>query len=366
MLRKREMAKPTLHSLQNGSSCRTISLDGNTKNADTAEPELSSDFLQFLSVTENTGLYRAQVAVEGGTPQLGNHAKTTTEKPIDPAKLKALKCGEFSVKTPEDNTVVNITGMLVFADTIVVSDYYNFALKLFDQKGKFLSSVHTHLKHKHMVYGLTSICSNIFVSCDVADDKVRLWTLHDKTIVCEDTAYDVVYPSYGIHYDGAYYVLLHSDHNSTTVLDTQGMQIRKIVIREVFGKKIKLSWGIHIGNATHNIYVSCEPYNSGVLCISVEGDPLWFSSLAGDTMGITSIQGVLCVAKMKERSAILLNKSGEFMGQLLEKDMFKDSPICVHYDESSQILFIAYDWKCVIRQFHTSDFYFRQTLDADT
>ena len=79
MLRKREMVISTLHSLQNVSRSRTITLDGNTKNADTAEPELSSDFLQFLSVTENTGLYRAQVAVEGGTPQRGNQAKTTTK-----------------------------------------------------------------------------------------------------------------------------------------------------------------------------------------------------------------------------------------------------------------------------------------------
>ena len=65
---------------------------------------------------------------------------------------------------------------------------------------------------------------------------MRLWTLHDETIVCEDTAYDVDHPSYGIHYDGAYYTLLHRDHNATTVLDTQGVQIRKIVIREAFGK----------------------------------------------------------------------------------------------------------------------------------
>ena len=68
---------------------------------------------------------------------------------------------------------MNITGMLFLGDTIVVSDYYNFALKLFDQKGKFLSTVHTYLKYKQKVFGLTCICSNGFASCDVADDKVR-------------------------------------------------------------------------------------------------------------------------------------------------------------------------------------------------
>ena len=346
------MAIPTLHSLQNDSRSRIITLDGNTKNADTAEYELSSDFLQFLTVTENTGLYRAQVAVEGGAPQRGNHANRTAEKLIDPAKLKAEKCGEFSVKTPEDSTVVNITGMLVLGDTIVVSDYYNFVLKLFDQKGTFLSSVYTYVKYKHMVYGLTRISSNRFASCDIADDKVRLWALRDETIVCEDTAYDVDHPSYSIHYGMTYYALLHRDHNAITVLDTQGKRVRKIFIREAFSKKIKLSWCVHMDSATHNIYVSCESDNSGVLCISVKGDPLWFSSLAGDTVGITSIQGLLCVANIKDRSVNLLNKTGEYMGQLMKNNMLKDSPICVHYDGSSQTFFVAYDGKCVIRNFH--------------
>ena len=89
MLRKREMAKPTLHSLQNGSRSRTITLDGNTKNLDTAEPELSSDFLQFSTVTKNTGLYRAQVAVEGGAPQRSNHANRGCRKTNRSSKTKS-------------------------------------------------------------------------------------------------------------------------------------------------------------------------------------------------------------------------------------------------------------------------------------
>ena len=109
-----------------------------------------------------------------------------------------------------------------------------------------------------------------------------MWALHNETIVCEDTAYDVDHPSYGINCDGAYYALLHRDHNAITVLSTQGRRVGKIVITEAFGKKIKLSWGIHIDSATHNIFASCESDNSGVLCVSMEGDPLWFSSLAGD------------------------------------------------------------------------------------
>ena len=82
------------------------------------------------------------------------------------------------------------------------------------------------------------------------------------------------------------------------------------------------------------------------------GDPLWFSPLAGDTIGFTAIQGVLCVANTKDRSVNLLNKTGEHIGHHLNKDRLTDSPFCSHYDDSSQTFFVAYDGKCVIRDFH--------------
>ena len=128
----------TSHSLQKVSKSHTlIDLDpqgGNSKTADTSEIELSSDFLQYLSVRENTGLYRAQVAVDGGASARKDNTKITTERDVklksaadrstDPAKLRPDKCGEFGIKRPDDKKDVYISGILALSGKVIVNDAF--------------------------------------------------------------------------------------------------------------------------------------------------------------------------------------------------------------------------------------------------
>ena len=211
------------HTLQKISKSHTLidldPPDGNTKNVDTTEKELSSDFLQYLTVRENTGLYRSQVSrIDGAcVEELGEGAKTVSDKATPPAGLKADKVCEFNVRRPEDKENARITGVLTLADKVIVGDLYNQNLKLFDQKGNFLKSFDTNTNHMHRVFGLTSIGSNRFATCDYSHNrKVCLWTLHAETIVCQDTAYDVDAISHGIQYDGLFYAVLHGDDNAIT------------------------------------------------------------------------------------------------------------------------------------------------------
>ena len=150
--------------------------------------------------------------------------------------------------------------------------------------------------------------------------------MRGKVIVTEDTSYDVDHNSHGIHYNGIYYCVLHRWDNAITILGTQGRQVRKIVMKEAFGKKIEFGgWDIHMDTTTHNIYLPCRGDNSGALCLSVEGDPLWFTPLEGRLGGITEIDGVLCVSDYIAGHGLqMVCKSGKYIEKLLCQVMLKE------------------------------------------
>ena len=104
--------------------------------------------------------------------------------------------------------------------------------------------------------------------------------------------------------------------DATTVLDIQGIQVRKILMEKgVYGRENFVGWDIHMDSATHNIYVTCWGANSGVVCLSVEGELQWFSPLAWKHWGITEIHGVLCVTDTRERCLHLMSKTGSIGGR---------------------------------------------------
>ena len=76
----------------------------------------------------------------------------------------------------------------------------------------------------------------------------------------EGTSYDVDHNSHGIHYNGIYYCVLHRLENAITILDKQGRQIRKIAMKEAFGKKIEFGgWDIHMNITNHPISSNSHP-----------------------------------------------------------------------------------------------------------
>ena len=313
------------------------------------EAELSSDFVDQLTVTENTVLYRAQVAVdrevkqeegeERGAVTKRNENKGTkkgssskqeeteisegTTKQNETLKsdriVKDSKIEQFSIKRPDDKKNAEVRGILVLTQNIIIADSPNKKLKLFDLSGVYLSSVGS----KHRVWGITAVEGNCFATCGT-DTQVHLWTLRGKTIVTEDKSYDLDHDSHGIHYNGTYYCVLHRRDNAITVLDTQGRQVKKIVRKEAFGKEIEFGWDIHMDTTTHNIYVPCWGNNGGVLCLSVRGEALWFTPLNGALKGIIEIDGVLCVSDRKTGGGIHnVSKTGNYKGKLLDSDILK-------------------------------------------
>ena len=106
-------------------------------------------------------------------------------------------------------------------------------------------------------------------------------------------------------------------------------------------------------SATHNIYVSCGPNNSGVLCVSMEGDPVWFSPLT-KPIGITEINGVVCVADIVDRCIHLMTKMGEYKKRLLDKDVLINKPWYMSFDKSKENIFLTYYGKDVVHVFHVS------------
>ena len=344
-------------------------LQETTESAD--EAELSSDFLEQVTVTENTVLYRAQVAVDrevqkeegaehgavtkrdknkwttkgsssaqGETANLGYGTEKKDETTSSHTLAKDSKIGEFSIKRPDDKKNAVVRGILVLSQNIIVADSPNKKLKLFDMNGVYLSSVDS----KHCVFGVAAVNENCFATCGTRE-QVRLWTLRGKTIVTEDISYDVDHISHGLHYNDTYYCVLHRESNAITVLGTQGRRVRKIVRTEAFGKKIEFGHGIHMDKTTHNIYVPCWTNNKGMVCLSVHGDVLWFTPLEGALGGITEIDGELCVSDFNKGHCVhMVSKSGEYKGKLLDKDVLKDrQPFYIRVAKAKKIYFSLYN-----------------------
>ena len=332
------------------------------------QAELSSDFVEQLTVTENTVLYRAQVAVEREVEpragavrdaipkrdqnkgmQKGSYStQGATTKSEGTAKKDETVCSDrptkdskieqFSIKRPDDKRNAEVRGILVLSQKIVIADEPNRKLKLFDLNGEYVSSVDS----KHLVWGITSVTGNRFATCGL-DTEVHLWTLRAKAIVTEDVSYGVDHDSHGIHYNGTYFCVLHNMDNAITVLDKQGRQVRKIVRKKAFGKEIAFGQDIHMDRTTHNMYVPCWAYNKGVLCLSVHVDVLWFTPLEGGLGGITEIDGTLCVSEYGKGHGIqMVSKSGQYKGKLLDKDVLEErEPFYMCYVEDAKKIYFS-------------------------
>ncbi|KAK3109001.1 hypothetical protein FSP39_020700 [Pinctada imbricata] len=298
------------------------------------EDELASDFLETVTLTEDTVLYHgAQVAVES-TSVTSKQEKRTTPKQADPRRLKATKCQEFSVKRPEDKKEIWVRGVLCMSDKVVVVDYYNNVLKLFDQNGTYLSS--TELKN--YTWGITCVRDSKFATCGLGN-TVYLWTVRGQTIVSEDVSYHVDHDAHGIHYNGTCYCVLHRDNNAITILDRQGRQVRKIIMKEACGKKFNFGGDMHMDSDTNNIYVPCFD-EDGVLCMTIEGQALWFTPLSR-AWGITEIQGTLCVVIILKHCLHLITKDGENVRKLLREEDLGGKPKYVCYGQDDR-LYVTY------------------------
>ena len=118
--------------------------------------------------------------------------------------------------------------------------------------------------------------------------------------------------------------VLHRLDNAITVLDTQGRQVRKIVRKEASGKEIEFGADLHMDKTTHNIYMPCIGVNKGVLCLTLEDEPLWFTPLEGSLGGISEIDGVLCVSDYQKGHGIqMVSENGNCKGKLLDNDILK-------------------------------------------
>ena len=194
------------------------------------------------------------------------------------------------------------------------------------------------------MFGVVEVNENCFATCGM-DKYVRLWTLRGKAIVT-DILYDIDHDSHDIHYNGTYFCVLHREYNAITVLDTQGRQVRKIVRKEALGKEIGFGWDIHIDKTTHYIYVPCWGDNSGVLCLSVHDEALWFTPLDGVPGGITEKGDVLCVSDYFTGHGVqMVSKTGEYKGKLMDTDVLKDrKPLYICYAaDAGKIYFSLFD-----------------------
>ena len=257
-----------------------------------------------------------------------------------PDKLvKYGEIGQFSTTLTADEERACVRGILVLSNCIIVGDTENTKLKLFGRNGEFLSSIDS----EHFVFGITKVNGNRFATVGV-DKQLRLWTLQSNAILADDVSYNVDHISHGIRFNGTYFCVLHRKNDAITVLDKQGRQSRKIVVKEALRKKIVVGWDIHMDKTTHNIYVPCIDNDcEGVMSLSVEGMWLWFCSLKGGMpRGIMEINELLCVSISKEFCIHSISKTGLCQRKMLDKNQLKSNkPHYICYDKDEKKLYFS-------------------------
>ena len=327
-------------------------------NATDDDAELAYDSI----VTEDTVLYRAQVAVEGRSAEtlpLGAEAMAWREPNIgamvstnsatkalrDPSDIRAKKLFNFSTKIPKESKLIFIRGVLAIADKFVVVDYFRSTLKLYTENGEFLSSKTTASKD-----GITKVDCNRFATCGT-EYHVFLWQICGNNMIPVGQTRSTGGYTHGIHFNGTYYCLLHCFDNAVTILDACYRHIRRFVVREANGKKVEFGYDIHSDRDTHHVYIPCILNNRGILCVSEEGEVLRFIALDNDPQGITQIHGSLCVVDQTCHCVHLISKDGKTQCKLLDKRVLKKGPRFIAVNDSTEKLIIAYFEKAAITVF---------------
>ena len=299
-----------------------------------ADAELSSDFLEHLVVSENTVLYRAQVAVEENT--LETAREIVEKKPRKLSDIRGTKVRDISVTRVEDEKKTDIQAILILRDTLIISDMNNMSLKSFAGNGDFLSSIQL----EEEVYGLTRLSSDRFATCGY--DDILLWKLHNRKIKPQDEKYPVELAAEALHFNGTYYCVLHREHNAITILDDRGRHVRKFVIKEAFGKNVKFSFDIHNDRDTHHVYMPCVGDNMGILCASVEGQVHNFFSTDWAPLGTSDICGFLCIVDNFNHCVVLSTKDNKSSLKLLDTSEVKSRPYFISVNESSDKVILSY------------------------
>ena len=300
-----------------------------------ADAELSSDFLEQLVVSENTVLYRAQVAVEGEPEKTTTHVEE--RKPRNISDIRGNKMRDFSVKRTEDTKEPYITAVLILGDQFIIVDTDNRKLKCFTETGKYLSS--TELNYN--TNGITKLARDRFATSD--DNKeIILWKLHGQMIESEWEKYKVEHFAHALHFNGMYYCVLHNKENAVTILDNCGRHVRKFVIKEAFGKKVEFGWDIHSDRDTHHVYIPCEGEIKGILCASIDGKVNNFHATDWRPRGISDIYRFLCVVNYSDSSVMLSTKDSVSMSKSLDTSDAKSRPEYISVNEACEKIIVSY------------------------
>ncbi|KAK3095427.1 hypothetical protein FSP39_014552 [Pinctada imbricata] len=285
------------------------------------EDELASDFLEHITLTDDTVLYKEETVGQEQENQQNLNRN-------NPKQHQITKRFDFRVSRPNDQKKVIVMDVLCTEDTILVVDNENKVLKMFDRHGEFQHSSTL----KNSTHGITCVRDNVFATCG-EDKMVHVWALSDES-------YQVDHRANGIHFNGVYFCVLHHYDNAITILDKHKKIVRKIVMKQAFGKKFEFGWDIHMDKDTNNVFVPCQ-HENGVLCLTIEGKALWFSPMSAKLWGITEIQETLCVVDIINNCIHQINKKGEYIRKLIDEDSLDGKPICAYSGQDNN-LYISY------------------------
>ena len=191
---------------------------------------------------------------------------------------------QVDVKRLEDGVNFYVSGILIMPNGVIVIDETNRKHRLYEHNSYDCCFA---IDSIIITCGISRVIGHRFVTC--GESKVLWWTAREKIIVHNDPDFEINQEAYAIHFSGNKYYIVNTNENVITVFDVIGKQERKIGPRKLrtFGKCIKYGPGIYSDVDTQNIYLVCRDIH-GVLCLSRNGDILWFYETSFISSGITA------------------------------------------------------------------------------
>lgn len=215
---------------------------------------------------------------------------------------KAL--GEFNVKTKNDTKPCFVTGMACLDDgRVVIVDYNNKRLKLFDKNYKFV----TDLEAPFCSWGVAFVEGKIVAVSNAY--KIDLYIIEPKKIQISSKSFKVSGHCTDISYRNGQYALAadtHTERPYVIILDYHGSL--RYTCREIRanGKKTTKCHGIVIDpvDKGDTVIISDVKWNR-VVCLSyVTGKALWQLPVEGSPWGLVFVDDYLLLAD-NQKSTIL-------------------------------------------------------------
>lgn len=291
--------------------------------------------------------YRPRIKLEVSVPEnkLTENKTITEEAQLSKPKFITKKVFQrvgkkFSVQLDDDERDCSISGLGFLSNSyLVLADFDNKRVKLFDQNLKNLSHLDLQISPKNMCTREQELEAYITFN-DTFENGIQVIDIKEDSSMSVIRTIKLAESCYGISSNnGGLAVMVNSPNGWQIHLITLTGTLKAKIIPESGGKNILLRPDYLAVTKDLKLLVS-ERGNNSLYCFNTKGKMLFHNSRLRQPVGIAHDSNgsilVACPWMIHQ-----LNMSGERIGALMSQDEIGFPPICLSYDDDDSLLVVA-------------------------